>query len=271
MRSWYVLVIVSLSALLLIGCSGESISAQVDREAVQAEPERQIQAEVKPVNIPSDPTRPNYVLVVLPFETAASGVTAGAGRDIKLVDPGPIGQGVAAQLISTFQQVGNISIVEYHPDPHDPNKVEVSLGRGEEGPFVIRGVVTEFNETSDVSGEGKSSGPNPALNLLPYGSGHLINAIKGSKSVTKTVRVGMVAFDFRLIRQENGRVICSGKSQGTFTTIGGTSSKTSFGETKTSVNVASSAIGQATMAATNEAAIKIRNALLEQPTTVAKR
>lgn len=268
------------SLLGLAACGGEEQMASVDRASAQAQGERQTQALVEPVQIPGNPELPTYVIVIKPFETSLSGVTSGTPTPMipvmtstPVIDPDKIGPGVSAQLITLLQgNVGNVEIVDYDFYQNNGEKVAAAIsefntnpdGKKKSGPLLIRGTVTEFTEANNMSGEGESHGPNVALGLVPYVGGLLVLA-KGTKSVHETRLTGMVGMDLQVVDPKNGRVISSFACEGTFTSIGMIVSRTAWGKTKTSIEYASSAIGQAQRVALNKAATKIHEAIVSKP------
>src|SRR3989338_5115133 len=184
--------VIAATAIWTVGCESPSgIRTEVDRTEAQAAASRPISTEVEPTSIPFDPALPVWVVTVEPFVMGASGVTSGTGWSggVTIVAPGAIqpiapstglailnpgeqiGPGVAAQLVSALQKVGNVAVIDYAVYIRDPGKIAANLKNGEQGPFLIKGAVTEFSETADVSGQGESSGPNLGLALIPYVGG----------------------------------------------------------------------------------------------------
>ncbi len=252
------------------GCS-ENQPARVDRVGAQAGAERPVVAEVALVSIPLDSALPTWVVVVEPFVMGASGVVSGTNNPIgptggmSVINPGEqIGPGVAAQLVTSLQRVGNIVVIDYDTYRRDPEKITNGLKSGEEGPFVIQGTVTEFNETADVSGQGQSPGPNIPSLFIPYVGGLVSHGI-GTKTSTETKRTGMVGLDIRVVNPTTGRLVTSFTSEGSFTSVGSTSSRTTWGNTKTNTEYAASAIGQAQRIALNQTITQIHDLIRRQP------
>jgi hypothetical protein len=81
--------------------------------------------------------------------------TAGAG--LQREPAGRVGQhrsAVAAQLTTALANAGNIRIIDwdfYQQNGGNPAKL-VNKKANEVGPFVVRGVVTEFNEIAEATG-----------------------------------------------------------------------------------------------------------------------
>lgn len=250
--------VITSTFVLAVGCSGKSeIRGYVDRQEARAGAERPISTEVTPITISFDPALPIFVVTVEPFIMAASGVTSGAGQQGAIINPGEqIGPGVAAQLISSLQRVGNVSVIDYATYARDPDKVVAGLKNGEQGPFIIKGTVTEFSETADATGRGENSGPNFGLAMIPYVGGIAAYA-HGTRSASETKRIGMVALDVQVVDPKSGRLLASFTSEGSFTAISTTKSRTTWGNTKTNVESASSAIGQAQRMALNKTVTQI--------------
>lgn len=267
MRYWIEFIIVSAVMISLAGCS-ENQPARVERESAQASAERPVSAEVAPLKIPLDSTLPTLVVVVEPFVMAASGVVSGTVNPavptagMSVINPGEqIGPGVSDQLITSFQRVGNIVVIDYETYQRDPMKITNGLRPGEKGPFIIQGTITEFNETADVSGQGESTGPNVPSMFIPYVGG-LVSYGIGTKAKSKTKRKGMVGLDVRVVDPATGRLVTSFTSEGSFVSVGSSSSRTTWGNTVTSTEYASSAIGQAQRIALNQTITQIHGLVL---------
>ena len=256
--------------LFLGGCV-ENVAARIDREEAQAKDKRPISTEVAVVNIPHDPTLPIWVVVVVePFVMGASGVTSGPinpmvpTAGVPIINPGEqIGSGVAAQLVTSLRRVGNIVVIDYDTYQRDPDKIINGLRPGEQGPFVIKGTVTEFSEMANVSGQGKSTGPNFGLSLIPFVGGIVAHGY-GTKSNSETKHIGMVGIDIQIVDSTTGRLVTSFTAEGSFTSISATKSRTTWGNTKTSTEYASSAIGQAQRIALNKTIAQIHSTLTSQ-------
>lgn len=262
MRYWVEVVIVSVALVGLFGCS-ENQPARVERTNAQASAERPVSAEVAPIKIPHDPSLPTWVVVVEPFVMAASGVVSGTTNPaapmagMSVINPGEqIGPGVSAQLVTSLQRAGNIVVIDYETYARDPSKIANGLRPGEKGPFVIQGTITEFNETADVSGQGDSTGPNVPSMFIPYVGG-LVSYGIGTKASSETKRKGMVGLDVRVLDPTTGRLLSSFTSEGSFISVGSTSSRTTWGNTVTNTEYASSAIGQAQRIALNQTVTQI--------------
>lgn len=256
--------------LLSFGCRDNDVEIELDRNSVQATPERPPAAKVEQVSIAYDPTLSRWVVVVEPFTVAASGITSGSGWQPTL--PTGIGPGIAAQLVSALGRVGNVVVIDHDVYQDNPGKVIAEMRNGELGPFVIRGVVTEFGETADLQSAGESeygTKTGRVLSMIPVGgvslAGRIINADKGSRGVRETRRTGMVGFDLQVVDPLTGRVCGSLTAEGSFTAADVVRTKSKFGKTEMSVDYASSALGQAQRAALNSAVCQLHEVLQKVP------
>ena len=255
---WLGMVFILLATSMLVGCG--DAQASVDRAEAEAQATRPAATEVVAVSIPHDPSLPTWLVVVEPFIMAASGVTSGvAMTGSSVVNPGEqIGPGVSAQLISALRQVGNVVVIDY--TSYRQNQNADNQREGEVGPFLVKGTVTEFSETSDISSHGESRGPNIGLSMVPYVGGILAYG-HGTKASSETKRTGMVGFDVQIIDPLTGRLITSFRSEGSFTSIGAMVTRTRWGKTTTSTEYGASAIGQAQRIALNQTVTQIHQTL----------
>ena len=291
MRKTLTLSVVILLVVWITGCGEDAGPAHVDRYSANAQSLRPVAAEIKSVSIPTDPSLPTIVLIVEDFVMAASGVTSGNGMqstptfispgglggpavinvpnyNSQVINPGQqIGPGVSAQLISALSRVGNVIVYDYVTYKNEPQKIVANMKPSELGPYVIKGTVTEFAETSDSSSQGESKGPNPGTMMIPYAGPiiYTIDVLKGRKSTMETRHTGMVGLDVRIINPANGQIVSSFTSEGTFTTVSMTVTQTKGGKTTTSSDYAASALGQAQIAALNKTVTQIHGALVRQP------
>ena len=280
-----------------------SSCATVDRTSAQAQAGAPVAAQVEVVSIPYNPNLPRFVVAVAPFDYGASGITSGnsiarapspdgslgaivfGGLDEGGGSPishqsGPgaqVGNGMSAQLVTALTRCGNISVVE--PDMIESNPdgtYTCKMLDGEVGPFVIKGMVTEFNETADLE-EKKRGG---SLGLAGAALG-IAGAVTGSDALAitgggiaaanptyenkKMTRMGMVGMDLQLIDGRTRRIVQGYNASGTFKTVSATSGLSVFGIGGGDAQFAASALGQATRAAMNDAVQKTMTALSFAP------
>ncbi len=283
-----------IGAGMLMGC------AQVDKSSAKAQTGAPESAQVEIVQFPYNPNLPIYVVAVEPFGYGASGMTSGnttpdapsarggvggivggglrggdAQADYK-TQSGPgsqVGYGMSAQMITALTNCGNIAVVDLNTLTRSADGTYTGhLQDGEVGPFVIRGMVTEFNETAELE-EKKRGG---SLGGLGAGVG-LLGAVTGNKTVRNTGagvavanptyenqearRSGMVGMDMQLYDGRTGRILRGYTANGTFTSVSATSGASLFGIGGGDAAFASSALGQATRAAMNEAITETYNTL----------
>ncbi len=286
-------------ALLTIstGC----MTASVDRGSAKAQTGAPEAASVEILSIPYDPNYPVYVVAVEPLDYAASDIISGQGAqeapdhrggvagfggglgsthssrdrwdrelDSREMDykGNKVGGGMAMQLLTALANSGNIQVIELSSLKRDSDgKYSCELEEGEIGPFIVRGSVTEFNETADLSGSKKGG----SLGRLGAGAA-LLGAVTDNRTLTHvgagvaiadprmekgdTRRSGMVGMDLRIVNGENGRIVGAFDASGTFTTISSVSGVSVFGIGSSGSEFAASALGQATRAAMNEAVQK---------------
>jgi curli biogenesis system outer membrane secretion channel CsgG len=250
--------------VFLTGCT----TATVDRGDAQAQTGAPEAADVPIVSIPADPAFPTYIVAVEPFEYAASGTVSGrhpAEGVFSHFNEGQIGPGISAQFVTALTRGGNIQVVEFDAlKKSADNTYSISLEAGEVGPFIIKGAVTEFNETADLSGQKKGgsfgiagailgiAGAVTGKDALTY-TGAGITAANPSYTNEKMKRKGMVAMDVRIVNGANNRIMGGFSSSGTFATVTASSGFSLFGFGKGNEEFAASALGQATRAAMNDA------------------
>ncbi|NIA12631.1 MAG: hypothetical protein GWP08_01030 [Nitrospiraceae bacterium] len=252
-------------ALLMIVCAvvgAGCATATVDRTQAQAQEGAPTAAEVPVLTIPYDPNLPRFVVAVDTLDYSASGQISGGGAPIQNAD---IGKGLSAQLITSLTKAGNISVVDWAGVTNKGDGTYTAkMQDGEVGLFILKGTVTEFNETADLSAK-KRGGSLGRAGLLVGIAG----AISGDRATTYTgagiaaanptmergemKRSGMVGMDLRLLDGRTGRVLGSYVCKGTFTTMSSSSGVSLFGIGGTNTEFAASALGQATRAAMNEA------------------
>ena len=280
--------------VLLAGCG-----AAVDKSSVKATAGAPESTQVEVVRIPYDPSQPRYVVTVAPFEMAADGSSGGSGPAAPgirrgwgpfgygILPSGPqaepyspppagiserAGSGITAQLISTLSNAGNIVLVEYDHYLNNQNKPSALVHKGEVGPFVIKGSITEFNEVAEAEGSSRGG----SLGWAGVGLG-IAGAITGNEAVgiagtaigaanptyesTKMRRTGAVGMDVRILDPASGRIVGSFPAAGKFTAAAASSGISVFGIGGADTAFAASALGQAQRAATNDAVQQITSRL----------
>lgn len=276
--------------------------AEIDPIGAQAQTGAPVAAQVEVVQIPYNPSLPRYVVAVLPLDYGASSITSGGGPDrgaptvnggaLSVVSGGvhergmansgaqpgfQVGAGMAAQLTTALTRAGNIAVIEPSMLREQPDgSYTCKLQPGEVGPFVLKGTVTEFNETAqaDESTRGGSLGGVGAVMGIAGAvagkpglgwTGAGIAAANPSYQNSKMKRSGMVGMDLQLVDGRSGRIVRGMPCQGTFTTVSATSGMSLFGIGGGDAKFASSALGQATRAAMNDAVQQTVNALIAAP------
>lgn len=252
-------------ALLLMACVVTVLgcaTATVDRTQAQAREGAPVSAEVPVLVIPYDANLPRFVVAVDPLEYSASGQISGGGAPIQNRDIGP---GLSAQLVTSLTKAGNVSVVDRAGvTDHGDGTFTCKMQDGEVGLFLLKGTVTEFNETADLSAKqsGASLGRAGVIAGIAGAVTHnrdLTYAGAGVAAANPTVgssemkRSGMVGMDLQLVDGRTGRIVGSYICKGTFTTMSATSGASVFGIGGSNTEFAASALGQATRAAMNEA------------------
>ena len=185
-----------------------------------------------------------------------------------------VGPGLAAQLTTALSHSGNISLL-------DPSALvqaadgsySCKLGLGEVGPYIVRGTVTEFNETADLSEQKRGGSLGPLGAVLGVagavsGNGGLgwagagLAAANPTYESRKTTRTGMVGIDLRVVDGRNGRIVSAFNTSGSFTTQSATSGLSVFGIGGGNAEFAASALGQATRVAMNDSVVRVSSDLL---------
>ena len=263
--------LVGLGLLLSANCA---TAGGVDQTAAQAKEGAPVADQVPILTIPYDANLPRFVVAVKPLDYSASGQISGGGAPI---DNENIGKGLAAQLITSLTKAGNVSVADAASVKQaDDGTLTTKLQSGEVGPFLIKGTVTEFNETADLSSKkrGGSLGGAGAITGIA-------GAITGNRKMTyigagvaaanptiekgETKRSGMVGMDLQLIDGRTGRILGSYQCSGTFTTMSSVSGMSLFGIGGSNTEFAASALGQATRSAMNDALRQISQGLKSAP------
>lgn len=292
MLNRYACLVFVLFGLGLIGCQEFMTPVQLPGggSGAQAQAGAPASAQVAMISIPFDPSLPNSMVTVEPFQTAAQDITSGGnttpqapnqsfyyssyGHNEQGFDrpergsSSPIlndrtGVGVAVQLLSTLARVGNITVIDYETYRGNPG-VYPNI-------YVIKGTVTEFSETAEAQDQKKGFTTLPGGMILhdigqAVGSGalslagNLTTHSNVASQETATNRKGMVGLDIQIVRS-GGVIITSFPCQGTFVTQSATKANTALGFGMSSSAYQASAIGQAQRAALNDAATQISSAL----------
>jgi len=293
MHKWSV---VGLMAVLAMACA----PASVDKRGVRATDQAPESTRVDVVQIPYDRSLPYYVVVVEPMTFDAG--DGGGGGDAPpvpgrrygwgpwgwgLLPEGPsarpynpptqgasrdMGYAIANQLTTALSNAGNIKIVEYDYYERNRRNLGALVRKGEVGPFVIRGSVTEFNEIAEATGSstgGSLGGLGAALGVAGAIAGNREATIAGAGLAvanptyenTRARRTGSVAMDLKIVNPRNGRLEGSVVANGSFTSESAASGFSMFGMGKASNAYAASALGQANRAAMNSATQQITDRL----------
>lgn len=291
-RIGWILCLAVAAPLQLAGCA----PAYVDAAGVQAQPYGPEATQVPRVQVPYDPRFPRYVVAVEPLAVQADPGAGGPGPGIVypggwgLLPEGPqpvgwtpppqelssrVGEAVQSQLVSALANAGNVVVVDYEYYWQNRDRPEALVGRGERGPYLVRGAVTEFNEIAEADEYGTGNG----LGLVGVALG-IAGAIAGSDPAAYTGlglavanpgwresvarRTGQVGVDLAVVDARNGRIVGSAVANGSFTSENATSGFTLFGMGNASTAVAESALAQATRAAMNSATEQIVDRLKER-------
>lgn len=236
-------------------------------------------SQVDEISIPYDPGLPMYAVAVQPLKFsvgAVSGTTIIDGKpskvdiDYKAADSQT--HVITSQLTSALSNVGNIALLDDGALNHKSGKVSAALKKGEKGPFVISGTITEFNENAaggdstvggSLGGAGAVVGIAGAItgNRALTWTGAGVAAANPTYEESEAERVGMVAIDFKITDGKTGRIVKAFNTRGSFTAQSASSGFSLFGIGKTQRKFQSSAVGQAMRVAINDAATKTFNAL----------
>ena len=285
----------TVSILAMCALLGACAPATVNKQSVRATQNAPESTQVDVVRIPFDPSLPTYVLTVEPltFDADPGGASEAPGvphvrrgwgpygwgvlpegPQARAYNPPPtgvagnIGGSIQAQLITALSNVGNFQVIDWEHYVQNQKKPSGMVKKGEVGPFVIRGSVTEFNEIAEASGEasgGSLGGLGVALGVAGAIAGNAPAAYTGAglavanPGYEKTVarRTGSVAMDLKIVNPRDGRLAGSVMANGSFTAETASSGFSVFGVGKASNAYAASALGQANRAAMNSATTQI--------------
>jgi curli biogenesis system outer membrane secretion channel CsgG len=279
----------------LCALAGACASATVDKQSVRATQTAPESTQVEVVRIPYEPGLPRYVVTIEPLSFDAGGGGGGSAPPVPgqrygwgpwgwgLLPEGPharpynpppqgasgqMGAAIGAQLTTALSNVGNVSVIDYEYYLQHKNNPKSMVQKGEVGPFVIRGSVTEFNEIAEATGESKGGSlgaVGAALGIAGAVAGNTPAAVTGAGLAlanptyenTKARRTGSVAMDLKIVNPMNGRLVGSVVANGSFTSEASASGFSMFGFGKASNAYAASALGQANRAAMNSATEQI--------------
>jgi len=289
------------NSLLVVVCLivAACTPATVDKQSVRATSGQPESLQVDVVHIPYDPSLPTYVVTVVPLQIAVDGAPSGdappvpgrrygwgpwgygllpEGPQAEAYNPPPagmsdrVGHGVAAQLVSALGNAGNVQVIDYDYFVANRGKPSVLVKKGEVGPLVIKGNITEFNEVAEAQGSARGG----SLGVLGAGlaiggaiAGNTPATIAGSSLAlanptynnTKMRRTGSVGMDLQILDPRNGRIVGTAVCAGKFTSEAATSGFSLFGIGGADTAYAASALGQAQRAAMNDAVRQITQRL----------
>jgi curli biogenesis system outer membrane secretion channel CsgG len=287
--------IVAAACAALTGCA----TATVDKQSVRATSGQPESLQVDVVRVPYDPSLPTYVVTVAPLQVAVDGSGGGdappvpgrrygwgpwgygllpEGPQAEAYNPPPagmsdrVGHGVSAQLVSALGNAGNVQVIDY--EYYDANRAKpgVLVKKGEVGPLVIKGNITEFNEVAEAQGSARGGGLGWVGAGVAIGgaiAGNTPATIAGSSLAlanptynnTKMRRTGSVGMDLTIMDPRNGRIVGTAVCAGKFTSEAATSGFSVFGIGGADTAYAASALGQAQRAAMNDAVLQITQRL----------
>lgn len=284
-----------LSAAFLASCT-----ALVDKTSVKATEGAPVSAQVEVVDIPYDASLPKYVITVAPLEVGVSS-SAGAAKQIRTgyhygwgpfglgrwqrSRPAPgayeqtssgmgpkVGKALSSQLLTCLCRAGNIVIIDYAHYVKHTKRPKALLKKGEIGPFMIKGTITEFNEVAEASDKRKGAslgwlgavmgvaGAISGVSGLGY-AGAGVAAANPTYENTEARRTASVGMDLQLVNPRTGRLVGSFHAAGKFASVSKTSGVSVFGVGGGESAFAASALGQAMRAAVNDAVRKINTQL----------
>ncbi len=270
-------------------------TAEVNKQSVRATQTAPESTQVDIVRIPYDAAYPRYVVTVEPLSFDADGSGGGSappvpgqrrgwgpfgwgllptGPEARAYNPPPqgvsgnVGGAIGNQLVTALTNAGNISVIDYEYYLQHKSTPRTLIKKGEVGPFVIRGSVTEFNEIAEATGSstgGSLGALGAALGIAGAVAGNRPAAITGAAvglanpTYDNTVarRTGSVAMDLKIVNPNDGRLVSSIMANGSFMTESAANGFSLFGFGKATNAYAASALGQANRAAMNSATTQI--------------
>jgi len=257
--------------------------ASLDKSSVAASNNIPGHNRVEAISVPYDPKLPKFVVAVEPFrmddsEQVIEASSTGSKRCIggectTTITNKTVGHGVSAQLVTALTNAGNLSVV----DMAGVKKLKGGLystriGKGEKGPYIVRGVVTEFTENAESSQTTRGAslgwaGVVAGVAGAVTGNRGLFWAGTGVAAANPTIvaqeakKTGMIAFDVQVLNGKTGRIIKSFNVVGTFTAKSATNGASLFGIGGSKTEFAQSVLGQAMRVAMNDAVQKTVDAL----------
>ncbi|MDB4433104.1 hypothetical protein N9166_00070 [bacterium] len=292
----FLLLLLTAAPPVVVGCQ----SVQVDRSAARAAMGPPEAATVEMITLPYDANLPRFVVAVEGFRNSSGGsglisggrmpTTPEARGGLQIAKDGLKGgdlegrysseagspgsnDAIVSMYKTALSQWPNVSILDPSGLVRQPDGTYTCrLAPGEIGPFIIRGTVTEFRETAELN-ESKRGGSlwrtGAFLGILGAAAGvpEAAYAGAGLSAANPTIqnekmkRNGMVGLDLELVDGRSARMVRGFAAAGTFTTLSEVSGVSLFGVSGGSSAFAASALGQATRAATNDAATKTAEAL----------
>lgn len=263
-------VVLAVGGFFVAGCA----TSTFDPAAARAQEGAPVAAQVDVISLPYDANLPRFVVAVEPLDYSASGQISGGGVPAQTTN---IGKGLGAQLMTALSNWGNVSLLDHAALVRkDDGTYSCKLQPGEIGPFIVKGTVTEFNETAEASERTRGAdlgrvGAIAGITGAITGSrdlaraGGLVAAADPTIAKGKMNRKGMVGMDLQVVDGRSARIIRSYNSSGTFATVSEVSGMSVFGIGGTNRQFAASALGQATRAAMNDAVRKTADALRTAP------
>ncbi len=257
--------------------------ATLDKSSVAASNNVPGHNQVEAISVPYDPKLPKFVVAVEPFrmddsEQVIEASSTGSKRCIggectTTITNKTVGHGVSAQLVTALTNAGNLSVVDMAAVKKQKGGLySTRIGKGEKGPYIIRGVVTEFTENAQSSERnngaslgwaGTVAGIAGAVtgNRGLFWAGAGVSAANPSFASQKREKTGMIAFDVQVVNGKNGRIVKSFNVVGTFTAQSATNGVSLFGIGTSKTEFAQSVLGQAMRVAMNDAVQKTVDAL----------
>lgn len=255
------------SSVFIIGCA----TTTLDQRGVQAQTGAPLVSQVAEVSIPRDPSRPTALVMVEPFTTP---VAVREMPDDWIIRVDNESANLTQKLTTALVRTGNIAVVDPRGVRARPDGTfSAQLHSGEQGPYLIRAVITEFTEKAVEENTGQEISltwlgialgiagvvaDKPGLAWPGFG----LAAIDPSYNDSKMTRSGMVGFDIQVVDGRTLRVVDAFKATGTFSAEEDKSGFGLFGYSSHRDQFAKSVLGQAAQAAMNDAVVKIRKALI---------